>query len=161
MDPAGQHSPAWALQEIPSHRGWGERVLRRLRLLSQAAAQQRVSLLGIRAASLLFARFLFLSLGPRPSYYPPLPWRSLPARGQVQGGPGLRWGSRMLGRSHRGPRREQLLSTPRKREHIEPGEMRVGLGLRESKLQELISSFSFAFPETSGERQCLVNNLGE
>lgn len=67
----------------------------------------------------------------------------------------------MLGRSHYGPRREQLLSTSRKREPIEPGEMRVGLGLGQSKLQELISYFSFAFPETSGDRQCLVSNLGE
>lgn len=37
--------------------------------------------------------------------------------------------------------------------------MRVGLGLRQSKLQELISYFSFAFPGTSGDRQCLVNNF--
>lgn len=67
----------------------------------------------------------------------------------------------MLGHSHRGPKQEQLFSTSKKREHIEPGVMHVRLGLRQSKLQELISYFSFAFRETSGDLQCLVNNLGE
>lgn len=50
----------------------------------------------------------------------------------------------MLGHSHRGPKQEQLFSTSKKREHIEPGVMRVRLGLRQSKLQELISYFSCA-----------------
>lgn len=31
----------------------------------------------------------------------------------------------MLGHSHRGPKQEQLFSTSKKREHIEPGVMRV------------------------------------
>lgn len=70
-----------------------------------------VSLQRIGAASVLFVRFLILSLGPRPSYYPRFPSASRRSSSRPAGAAS---GSRMLGSSHRGPRRDQLLSTSRK-----------------------------------------------